>query len=70
MHNAQEYIVSQVRKELGNSEATEHLIDWLLDSWSTLEVLKERFGERKAMQLYTASLPFSLAGKAPEAILV
>jgi len=51
---AQQDIVVQLRKELGDSEATEHLIDWLLDAWSTLEMLRDRFGEARAMQIFTA----------------
>jgi hypothetical protein len=51
---AQEYTVVQLRKELGKSEATEQFIDWLLDAWDTLEVLRDRFGEARAMQIFTA----------------
>lgn len=54
MNIAQQYIVQQLRRELGESEATEHLIDWLLDAWDTLEMLRHRFGEARALQIFTA----------------
>ena len=49
----EEDLIEQLRKELGASEDTEHLIDWLLDAWTTLEMLRERFGEARVMQLHT-----------------
>lgn len=55
MNIAQQFIIAQLRKELERSEATEHLIDWLLDSWDTLEILRDRFGEARAMQIFTGS---------------
>lgn len=58
MNIAQDYTVMQLRKELGKSEATEQLIDWLLDAWQTLEVLRDRFGEVRAMQIFTAYAHF------------
>ena len=57
MNIAQESIVQQLRRELGASEATEHLIDWLLDTWDTLEILRDCFGEARALQLLTAYAP-------------
>jgi hypothetical protein len=51
----QQTLLEELHRELGASEETEHLIDWLLDSWSTLEMLRERFDEARALQLYTAS---------------
>ncbi len=59
MNIAQEYIVMQLRKELGENEATEHFVDWLLDAWQTLEMLRDRFGEARAMQIFTACAPLS-----------
>jgi len=61
MKSEQPELIDQLRRELGDSEDTEHLIDWLLDAWSTLEMLEERFGETRALQLYTAPahLPFA-----------
>jgi hypothetical protein len=56
-NRTQQQIIQQLREELGASEGTEHLIDWLIDAWETLEHLRDRFGEARAMQLYTASVP-------------
>lgn len=57
MSIAQEYIIQQLRKELGNSETTEHLIDWLLDAWQTLDMLRDCFGEARALHLFIAAAP-------------
>ena len=57
MNIAQQYIVQQLREELGETEETEHLVDWLLDAWETLEILRDRFGEARALQLLTAYAP-------------
>lgn len=54
---AQQYIVQQLRRELGENEATEQLIDWLLDAWETLEILRDRFGEARAVAIFTAYAP-------------
>ena len=62
-------LLEQLRKELGASEDTEHLIDWLLDAWTTLAMLRERFGETRAMKLYTASTPLPRT-REREAVLV
>jgi hypothetical protein len=35
-----------LRHELGDSQETEILIDWLLDMWETMDLLVQRFGER------------------------
>ena len=66
---AQKSFLQQLRQELGESEATEHLIDWLLDAWSTLDLLRERFGEVRALQLFTACAPLLQTGLR-EAVLV
>jgi hypothetical protein len=65
----QQYIVQQLRKELGAGEATEHLIDWLMESWETLEILRDRFGEARALQLLTAYTPIP-QGQRQRAVLV
>jgi hypothetical protein len=67
--SGQEDLIRHVRKELGISEDTEHLVDWLLDAWSTLDMLRERFDEARAWQLYTASASLPQAKKR-RAILV
>jgi hypothetical protein len=65
----QQELIQQLREELGASEDTEHLVDWLLDSWATLEMLRERFDEARALQLYTASASLLPTNK-QEAVLV
>lgn len=45
-------MIMQLRRELGANEDTEHLIDWLQDAWSTLDMLRERFDETRARQFY------------------
>jgi 2-keto-3-deoxy-galactonokinase len=54
---AQQSLIRQLRKELGASEETEQLLDWLLDAWETLEILKDRFGEARALEIFTAYAP-------------
>jgi hypothetical protein len=66
---AQHSIVQQLRRELGAGEATEQLIDWLMDTWETLEILRDRFGEARALQLLTAYAPLPQAS-VQEAVLV
>ncbi|GER83156.1 MAG: hypothetical protein IMW90_02850 [Thermogemmatispora sp.] len=43
--------LSALRAELGASEETEHLIDWLLDMWETIDLLIARFGAARAWQI-------------------
>jgi hypothetical protein len=59
----EEKLIEQLRNELGASEDTEHLIDWLEDAWATWEMLKERFDQARAWQLYTASASLSQTRK-------
>ncbi len=54
-------LIRQLRAEEA-SEDTEHVIDWLEDSWATFDMLKERFGETRAWQLYIAD-PLSASGQ-------
>ena len=42
-----ENLIQQLRYSLEASEDTEHLIDWLEDAWSTLDMLRERFAESR-----------------------
>jgi hypothetical protein len=37
-------IVTELRRRLGQSENTEHLIDWVLDAWETMDFLLACFG--------------------------
>ncbi len=57
MNSVQQSIIQQIRQELGETEDTEHLIDWLLDCWETVEILEKRFGETRALQLLAACAP-------------
>jgi len=54
MNIAQEWTVQQLRHDLGQNEATEHLIDWLCDAWDTLEILRDFFGDARALHIFTA----------------
>ncbi len=38
-------VLAVVRYELGDSQETEILIDWILDMWETMDLLMQRFGE-------------------------
>jgi hypothetical protein len=38
-------VLAVVRYELGDSQETEILIDWILDMWETIDLLMQRFGE-------------------------
>ncbi|WP_376797467.1 hypothetical protein [Thermogemmatispora sp.] len=44
-------IIAALRTELGPGEETEHLIDWLLDMWETIDLLIARFGAARAWQI-------------------
>ena len=57
MNSMQQTLLEHLRNELGASEDTEQVIDWLLDAWATWEMLSERFGETRAVQLYIACIP-------------
>lgn len=38
-------VLDIVRYELGDSQETEILMDWILDMWETMDLLVQRFGE-------------------------
>ncbi len=44
-------LVRALEHELGTSEATAHLIDWLFDLWETFDYLIDRFGEETASKI-------------------
>ncbi|WP_376797423.1 hypothetical protein [Thermogemmatispora sp.] len=46
--------IAALRAELGPSERTEHLIDWLLDMWETIDLLTARFGVARAWRIIAA----------------
>ncbi|MBX5449473.1 hypothetical protein [Thermogemmatispora sp.] len=47
-------LIAALREELGPSEESEHLIDWLLDMWETIDLLIARFGAARAWQIIAA----------------
>lgn len=50
-----EHLQAVLRSELGESEDTEHLLDYLEDSWETFDLLVERFGRDTAEKIITAA---------------
>ncbi len=68
MNSIQQKIVEQIRQELGASEDTEHLVDWIIDLWSTFDILVDRFGNTRAIQIVIASDPLRPAS-IPELLL-
>ena len=65
----QQATIKQLRDTLGEEEETEQLIDWLLDAWETLELLRMRFGDATALKFFTAYAPLSQE-KEQEAVMV
>lgn len=53
IENYRHSLIDQLRQE-ETGEDTEHVIDWLEDSWATFDMLKECFGEARAWKLYTS----------------
>jgi hypothetical protein len=51
-----------LREELGKSEETEFLVDWVEDMWATIDTLIQRFGEEDARKIILAhsALPRSV----------
>jgi hypothetical protein len=47
-------LVDVLLHELGNTEETAHLTDWIWDMWETMDLLKERFGEEAAHKIIKA----------------
>jgi hypothetical protein len=48
------YIKQVLRHELGNTEETEHLIDYVQELWETWDMLIERFGTKDAQKIINA----------------
>jgi hypothetical protein len=46
--------------ELGNTEKTAHLLDYLKEAWETLDLLTERFGIEDARKMIIVSSSFLL----------
>jgi hypothetical protein len=51
MGKTQYEILTELRHRLGQSETTEHLIDWVLDLWETRDFLIKHLGRE-----YTSTL--------------
>ena len=47
-------IVSVLQHELGESEATQHLLDYIKELWETTDLLRERFGPEAARKIIEA----------------
>jgi hypothetical protein len=64
MRKTRTEILMELHHHLGQSEQTEHLIDWVLDAWETWDVLIRRFGRAYASMIVEAidasSPPLSL----------
>ncbi len=45
-----------LREELGTSEETEFLVDWVEDMWATIDTLVSHFGEEDARKIILARL--------------
>ncbi|MBA2679533.1 MAG: hypothetical protein H0U76_14195 [Ktedonobacteraceae bacterium] len=44
MRTTRTEIITELRHRLGQSEQTEHLIDWVFDTWETNDFLLKCFG--------------------------
>jgi len=47
-------IVSVLQHELGESEATQHLLDYIKEMWETIDLLRERFGPEATHKIIEA----------------
>lgn len=47
-------VATVLREELGKSEETEFLVDWVEDMWATIDTLTQRFGEEDARKIMLA----------------
>jgi uncharacterized protein YoaH (UPF0181 family) len=54
-------VLQALLHELGDTEATQHLLDYIQDMWSTLDLLTERFGPEATRTIIDA--PVSLLTK-------
>ncbi|SRR5579884_687043 len=53
-HPTRHYLQQILKRELGETEETNHLLDYLTDAWETMDLLVERFGREDATKLITA----------------
>lgn len=54
MRKTRTEILTDLRHHLGQSEQTEHLIDWVLDTWETTDFLLRRFGRASTFMIVEA----------------
>jgi hypothetical protein len=54
MRKTRTEILTELQHRLGQSEQTEHLIDWVLDIWETRDLLVKRFGWMYASEIVEA----------------
>ena len=52
-------LLEQIREESGKSERTEIIIDYIQELWETIDLLKQRFGEKRTQEIIEAFSPFS-----------
>jgi hypothetical protein len=53
-------VLTILRHELGNSEETEHLCDYLKEMWETIDLLIARFGVEQAQKIIMTPSSFPL----------
>lgn len=54
MRKTRTEILMELQHHLGQSEQTEHLIDWVLDIWETRDLLVRRLGRTYASAIVDA----------------
>lgn len=47
-------VVIVLREEMGKSEETEFLVDWVEDMWATIDTLVHHLGEKDAQKVILA----------------
>ena len=52
-----QHLIQVLLHEMGDTEESAHLIDWILDMWETIDALKTQFGEETAQTIIEA-LPY------------
>lgn len=51
-------ILEKIREELGESEETEMLVDYIQDLWETVDLLKRKFSQERTLEIMHAPAPF------------
>ncbi len=55
MRQTRSEMIKALRQTLGQSEETEHVIDWVQDAWSTYDHLSKLIGKAYACQIMEAT---------------